>query len=332
MKDVLQSSQNCKCFPLIGLSQRSTFMITSFCRALLVEDNQDHANILIGFLSRIESISLDIETVPCLDEAVNRIKDGNFDIVLLDLMLPDSKGMKTFYKLHEQIPEVPIVVITALNDQEMGTEAVRMGAQDYLVKGNIDSAMLSRAIQYAIVRQQNDANLRRLALIDDLTKLYNRRGFLSLAQQNMKLAKREGKTLLLMSGDLDGLKLINDTYGHHEGDRALKTVAALLKDTFRTSDVIARIGGDEFVVLAIQATGENAQVLRERLQKNIDQHNATNEKFSISLSVGIAQFNPQDEVPIEELLIRADQRLYEDKQTKWDRQYKEQIRRSHNIL
>jgi two-component system cell cycle response regulator len=307
-------------------------MNTSSCRALLVEDNQDHANILIGFLSQIESISLDIEIAARFDEAINRIEDGNFDIILLDLMLPDSKGIKTFYKLHEQIPEVPIVVITALNNQELGTEAVRMGAQDYLVKGNIDSAMLSRTIQYAIVRQQNDANLRRLALIDDLTKLYNRRGFLSLAQQNMKLSKREKKTLLLLSADLDGLKLINDTYGHHEGDRALITVASLLKETFRSSDVIARIGGDEFVVLAIQAKDENVQILRERLQKNIDQHNATSEKFPISLSVGIAQFNPQDEVSIEELLIRADQRLYEDKQTKWDRQYKEQIKRSHNIL
>ena len=247
-------------------------------------------------------------------------------------MLPDSKGIKTFYKLHEQAPEVPIVVITALNDQEMGIEAVRMGAQDYLVKGNIDSAMLSRAIQYAIVRQQNDANLRRLALIDDLTKLYNRRGFFSLSEQNMKLAKREGKTLLLLSADLDGLKLINDTYGHHEGDRALIAVASLLKATFRTSDVIARIGGDEFVVLMIQAKGENAHVIKERLQKNIGQHNSVAERFSISLSVGIAQFNPQDEVSIEELLVQADQRLYEDKQTKWDRQYKEQIRRSHNIL
>ena len=307
-------------------------MNTSSCRALLVEDNQDHANILIGFLSQIESISLDIEITPRLDQAVNRIEEGTFDIILLDLMLPDSRGMKTFYKLHEQVPEIPIVVITALNDQEMGIEAVRMGAQDYLVKGNIDSVMLSRAIQYAIVRQQNDANLRRLALIDDLTKLYNRRGFFSLSEQNMKLAQREGKALLLLSADLDGLKLINDTYGHHEGDRALIAVASLLKATFRTSDVIARIGGDEFVVLMIQAKGENAQVIKDRLQKNIDQYNAAAEKFSISLSVGITQFNPQDDVSIEELLVRADQQLYQDKQTKWDRQYKEQIRRSHNIL
>jgi diguanylate cyclase (GGDEF)-like protein len=267
-----------------------------------------------------------------LDDAIQRIDGENFDIVLLDLMLPDSKGIKSFYKLHGCFPEIPIVVITALDDEEMGTEAVRMGAQDYLVKGNINSALLSRVIQYAIVRQQNDVNLRRLALIDDLTKLYNRRGFFSLSQQNMKLAQREQKTLLLLSADLDGLKLINDTYGHHEGDRALKSVAALLKDTFRTSDVIARIGGDEFVVLAIQATGENEQMLRGRLQEKIDQFNRANDKYSLSISLGIAQFNPDDEISIEALLVQADGKLYEDKQNKWDRQYKEQIKRNHNQI
>jgi diguanylate cyclase (GGDEF)-like protein len=306
-------------------------MSKSYCKALLVEDNQDHACIIAGFLSAIESISLDLETVAFLDDATKLLHEEQFDIVLLDLMLPDSKGMQTFYKMREKFSEVPVVVITALDDGEMGIEAVRMGAQDYLVKGNIDSALLSRTIQYAIVRQQNDANLRRLALIDDLTKLYNRRGFFSLSQRSRQLAKREGKTLLLLSADLDGLKLINDTYGHLEGDCALKSVAALLKETFRETDVIARIGGDEFVVLAIQASGENARILRNRLQENIDKHNAANEKYSLSISVGVAQLNPQDEITIEELLVRADRELYKDKQTKWDRQYKEQIKRSHSI-
>jgi len=288
-------------------------MNTFCCKALLVEDDQDHAYIIAGFLSGIESISLELEIVPRLDDALKRIGNEHFDIVLLDLMLPDCKGIQTYYKLRESFPEIPVVVNTALDDEEMGIEAVRMGAQDYLVKGNIDSALLSRAIQYAIVRQQNDTKMRRLALVDDLTKLYNRRGFFSLSEQNKKLAIRESKSLLLLSADLDGLKLINDTYGHLEGDNALISVAALLKQTFRMTDVIARIGGDEFVVLAIQATGENAQVLRERLQNNIDRFNDTNEKYSLSLSVGIAQFNPKEEISIDELLVRADKKLYKDK-------------------
>ena len=123
-------------------------------------------------------------------------------------------------------------------------------------------------------------------------------------------------TLLLFMVDVDGLKTINDTYGHIEGDRAIVDTGRVLKDTFRTSDLIGRIGGDEFIVLAVQASDKNISGIRKRLQDNLDGYNSTNNKFELSLSVGITPFDPQEDVLFEELLEMADLDLYDQKRQK----------------
>jgi diguanylate cyclase (GGDEF)-like protein len=285
-------------------------------KVLLVEDNEDHAFLLENFLSMVEAVSLDTVLVTRLDEALSQLRDNHFDIVLLDLMLPDSKRLDTFNKFREQYPQIPVVVSTAINSEELGMKAVQLGAQDYLIKGDFNHNVLTRSILYALVRHEKDENLRKLALIDDLSQLYNRRGFASVFKQSRNLARRDGKDLLLIMVDVDGLKLINDTYGHSEGDRAIIDTAKILKETFRSSDIIGRIGGDEFVVLAVQASGENAQGIRGRLQDKIDQYNRSNSKFILSLSLGIVKFGPQDEVTLDALLSQADKDLYDQKRQK----------------
>ena len=285
-------------------------------KILLVEDNEDHVFILQSFLSMIDAFSLDPVVVPKLEDAFGQIKSDHFDIVLLDLMLPDCKGMETFNRLHHHFPQVPIVVTTALNDAELGVHAVQQGAQDYLIKGEINNKVLSRSILYALVRHEKGENLRKLALIDELSQVYNRRGFISVYQQYVKIARRDNMTLLLFMVDVDGLKTINDTYGHIEGDRAIVDTGRVLKDTFRTSDLIGRIGGDEFIVLAVQASDKNISGIRKRLQDNLDGYNSTNNKFELSLSVGITPFDPQEDVLFEELLEMADLDLYDQKRQK----------------
>jgi two-component system cell cycle response regulator len=285
-------------------------------KILLVEDNEDHVYIFKTFLSADKSISLEPVVASCLDDAISLIRGNHFDLVLLDLMLPDSKGINTFIKLHYQFPEIPVVVITSLNDSELGIKAAQLGAQDYLIKGEINSDLLRRAILFAIVRHEKDENLRKQALIDELSQLYNRRGFISVFHQYLKIAQREGQNLLLIMVDVDGLKSINDTHGHLEGDRAIIDTGKILKGTFRGSDLVGRIGGDEFVVLAVQASDENAQALRERLQNKIDQYNSTNVNFTLSLSVGITRFDPQVNTPFETLLAQADDDLYDQKRRK----------------
>jgi diguanylate cyclase (GGDEF)-like protein len=285
-------------------------------KVLLVEDNEDHIYIFQTYLSLVENVSIESVVVPRLEDALKQTKEGNFDIVLLDLMLPDSKGLDTFTKFYHRFPDIPVVVITALNDSGYGTQAVQLGAQDYLIKGDINSNLLNRAILYALIRHEKDESLRQLALIDELTQLYNRRGFLSVFHQYLEIARREDKDLLLLMVDVDGLKVINDSLGHLEGDRAIVDTAQVLKETFRSSDLIGRIGGDEFVVLAVQASDKDVIGIRMRLKANTDKYNQCNPDFTLSLSIGIIAFNPKDDVKFEVLLEQADEDLYHHKRQK----------------
>jgi diguanylate cyclase (GGDEF)-like protein len=158
--------------------------------------------------------------------------------------------------------------------------------------------------------------LEQLALLDDLTGLYNRRGFYSLARQHLKLSQREGRNLLLIFADVDKLKQINDQFGHQEGDKALRAAATILLNTFRASDVISRIGGDEFVVLAIDVNKSAVNQIISRLKENIERNNARNGPYELTMSWGVASFDPKQDVSLEELISQADQDLYKDKNHK----------------
>ncbi len=163
-------------------------------------------------------------------------------------------------------------------------------------------------------RKQMEDTLRALLLVDELTGLYNRRGFMTLGRQQLKTAHRLKTAVVMLFADFDNLKRINDTFGHPEGDRALIDVAEVLRMTFRESDIIARIGGDEFVVLALQVANESANAITTRLQKNLQAHNTTrHRRYKLSLSVGIAQYDPEHPCSIEELLVRADRAMYDRK-------------------
>jgi len=159
--------------------------------------------------------------------------------------------------------------------------------------------------------------LRALSLIDELTCLHNRRGFMRLAQQQLQLAHRSGRQLLIVFVDLDGMKRINDTLGHSAGDAALTEVAGVLRETFRCTDVLARVGGDEFAAVSIEAPGATAAVIENRLRTNVDNRNADpGRRFRLSLSVGATSYDPADPRTLEDLMAHADARMYEDKRRK----------------
>ena len=134
-----------------------------------------------------------------------------------------------------------------------------------------------------------------------------------MAQQQLKIAQREDWELVLLFADLDSLKNINDSFGHTEGDRALKSIATVLKKTFRTSDLIARLGGDEFIVLALNAPAAGVKTMTTRLQSNLDRLNSQNRYYQLSLSIGIAQFDPNRVSSLEAMIMQADKALYENK-------------------
>ncbi|MGC1403747.1 MAG: GGDEF domain-containing protein, partial [Thermodesulfobacteriota bacterium] len=156
-----------------------------------------------------------------------------------------------------------------------------------------------------------------LSIKDDLTGLYNRRGFFALAEQGLKTAQRMGTEMLLIYGDLDNLKEINDTFGHKEGDKALTIISGILKETFRESDILARIGGDEFVMLAINTLENSAEKLINRFEQVLDDHHLqTKPPYKLAMSFGIACFNPQNPCAIDVLIAQGDKLMYENKQKK----------------
>ena len=171
-------------------------------------------------------------------------------------------------------------------------------------------------IQDITERKRAEKALHSLSLIDELTGLYNRRGFLAVTEQHVAAIRRDHKIPIVLYADLDGLKEINDSYGHHEGDRALATAAQILNETFRSSDILARLGGDEFVALAAIEIGEGAESLTDRLRKQFEASNAMRTRpYDLSVSVGVAHFE-DERYSIEELMAQADQAMYEEKRGK----------------
>jgi diguanylate cyclase (GGDEF)-like protein/PAS domain S-box-containing protein len=160
-------------------------------------------------------------------------------------------------------------------------------------------------------------DLQALSLVDDLTGMFNRRGFFCVARQQLKTARRMNLGMLCIFIDVDGLKIINDTFGHPEGDRALCDTARILKETFRESDIVGRLGGDEFAVLVLDDKQHCSDAIVRRLHEHIAKHNSETDKpYDISLSVGVYGYQPQSNETIEDLVKKSDVLMYEEKRSK----------------
>ncbi|MGH9967776.1 MAG: diguanylate cyclase domain-containing protein [Pyrinomonadaceae bacterium] len=163
-------------------------------------------------------------------------------------------------------------------------------------------------------RKRAEAAIQALSLVDELTGLYNRRGFLAFSEQHLTSIQRTNKNLMVVYADLDGLKQINDSYGHKEGDRALTKTAELLTETFRSSDVLGRLGGDEFTVFAAVEPDGGVESVLARLNEQFENYNALKTSpYRLSISIGLAIMNPDETESVEDLMARADQAMYENK-------------------
>jgi len=205
-------------------------------------------------------------------------------------------------------------------DSEFGQILEEVDEISKLLKSNHPDTQTMRvathpAVWGAVKQALLDRELRNLALTDDLTCLYNRRGFFAAATQQLKLAQRNSQTLLLLFCDVDNLKKINDTFGHHEGDLALIRTADALEQSFRGCDILSRLGGDEFVVLASETSMQTREIMLRRLENNLKKSGATEAGYDLTLSVGAARFDPKRAVTLGELMVAADKAMYEKKRS-----------------
>ncbi len=284
-------------------------------RILLVGEAKDACGLRV-LLDTEDSTHFHIAHVANLDLAAERLSNEPADVLLVDLGTRQQQGRAYVQAARAAAPDTPMVVMSETEDEMLAVESLKQGVQDFLDKQHLDRHALVRALRYSIERHRLQRNLQNLSLIDDLTGLYNRRGFLALAEQHLRMIQRKGAALLIYL-DLDDLKMINDSYGHLEGNRALIVTANVLRACFRQSDILARLGGDEFCVLMTDAGQDSAQQVRKRIQQRSDFINSLSSwNFRLSLSVGIADVPVVHQPPLDQLLRTADAQMYEEKKNK----------------
>jgi two-component system, cell cycle response regulator len=287
-------------------------------KVLLIESDADQSSSVLAMLEEVGGGGFSPELVSSLEGGLARLVSGGIDLVFTELTLVDSAGINTFQAIHSRYPELPVVILTSAENGAMAMRAVQQGAQYHLIKGSLNGELLVQTSRYAVEYSHLLDELRELTLTDDLTGLYNRRGFSNLAHQQLRVAARNGSRMLIIYIDLDGLKEINDRLGHAEGDIALIETASILKSTFRGSDIIARVGGDEFVVLLLESTDKESAILRERLVENLRERNQrAGNSFRLAFSSGCAECGPEDIFcTLDEMIQRADALMYEEKRAK----------------
>ena len=266
--------------------------------ASLVERSLEHANAAGEFV---------LECADTVSSGMARLQQSSINVVLLDLSLPDTHGLGTFLRIRAHIPQVPVVVLTTADDETLALQAINAGAQDYLVKSRISPELLTRSLRYCIERHRMLRELHHLVLVDELTGLSNRRGFVVLAEHQFKVADRHRSPATLVFVDLDGMSVINTRFGHREGDRALRDVAAVLATTFRESDVIGRVGRDEFSILLTDNSSDADDLVIARLQRELARHNAREgRRYELSLSLGTGRYDPRHPCSVDELIHASD--------------------------
>ncbi|MEK6671174.1 MAG: GGDEF domain-containing response regulator [Nitrospirota bacterium] len=284
-------------------------------KVLLIEDNDVDAQLTQDLLSEWSTEEFQVARATTLAEGLSLLSRERFDAMLLDLSLPDAFGLPTVREVHASSPTIPIVVLSGVSDPSLALQAVRQGAQDYLVKGQGHPELLARAIRYAIERKRFEEHLTYLAQYDHLTGLVNRILFRDRLVQATARSKRMQQMIGLMLLDLDRFKLVNDTFGHDMGDELLKAVSERLKTCVREVDTVARMGGDEFTIILEGVSSEqNVLVVAKRITESIaTPFELKGHCISIGISIGITIY-PQDDHPVDELLKHADTAMYQAKQ------------------
>lgn len=265
-------------------------------RVLLVEDNPMDERLTRLALEVDKQHQFDVTAVETLSAGIHRAQSDSFDAIILDLQLPDSDGLANVKEIALASPRTPIVVLTSCDEDGMAIHASRHGAYNYLVKGKFDTSRLGRHLRCAIARTEFEAELAHRAHYDSLTGLVNRALFYDRLNHALARARRYHNRMAVLFVDIDDFKSINDAHGHAIGDQVLCVIAEGLRRAVRQSDTVARMGGDEFTILAEQVGGgEEAQLIAQKILDLVGQPILlpSGILIEVGLSVGVSVF-PDD--------------------------------------
>ncbi|MCP4152577.1 MAG: diguanylate cyclase [bacterium] len=289
-------------------------------RILLLEDSELDYRIVKGILRKQEHLLLTREAT--IADAVNRIQHQEFDLILLDYLLPDGTGFDFMKILKEKKLDIPVAVITGHGDEMVAARMIQAGAHDYLPKNKVSMQALSRIIKNTMEKVNLQRELEKarqkmaeMSTIDTLTKLHNRRFFMEELAREYERTRRYKSGMVFIMLDIDHFKKINDTYGHPCGDMVLSTIGAMLKDALRKSDLAGRYGGEEFAVILPNTNIEGAVILAEKFRETMAAHQFQykTHQFHVTVSIGIASALTAQSP--EALIALADQNLYRAKQS-----------------
>ncbi len=285
-------------------------------KILLVDDDEDDSVLVRDLILEAFEKGPPSDWVNTYEGGLSAMVAGNHDVYLVDFRLGSRNGLDLVREAVRQGCKAPIILLTGQDSRKTDIDAMAAGAVDYLVKGTITASQLERSIRYSIGRKLVEERLERLGFEDGLTGLQTRAPFQQHLEQTVRLARREHRTFAVTMIDLDGFKSINDTHGHAAGDLVLAEIAKRVKSVLRASDVIARIGGDEFAaVLPTTGTVEGAAVVARKLVDIATRPVALEHgEVKVGLSVGMAIF-PVDGAAPDAVLKRADEAMYQAKRT-----------------
>ncbi len=286
-------------------------------RVLVVEDDNVHYIYVQHLLECIFEGRLAVEWAREKEPAIELLRSNSFDVCLLDYLIKGANAKQILEAVNPGILDTAIIVVSAFEDKDFVLEALRAGADDYVIKGRFTAAELERAIQFSVYRKYKEVMLRRKAMYDPLTGLANRDLLLDRLDEARKYAKRHRGAFGVAVLDIDNLKKVNAAYGHEAGDILIQAVSQALTATLRESDVVARLGGDEMVAVLKDVSGRDqlSKVFRHMvLAVGRERLFFRGEMVVPSCSVGAVLYPEDGNDPLQ-LITMADEAMYRVKRT-----------------
>lgn len=284
-------------------------------RILLIEDDEDDYLLTKDLLLDVFGKHLKLDWISSWRQAQEIILQSIHDVIIVDYRLGERNGLELVREAVQLGCSVPFIVLTGEGNREIDLEAMRAGATDYLIKGEITGPLLDRSVRYAVERHRAERRLAELAQIDQLTGLANRYRFREFLDHATARADRHGHRVALMLIDLNRFKAVNDTYGHAAGDLLLQEIADRLRGNVRTGDLVARLGGDEFTIVMtdivdLAILDSTAKRLLSEIGKAV---NIGNCDVEVGGSIGVALY-PDDASSSDALIVSADTAMYAGKE------------------